>query len=67
MRNGGSVDGRGIINGGPVGVEFVSVDVGVDSADAGYWRLRVCSRISSSLVRRIVRSAGLLGLWYWPT
>jgi hypothetical protein len=36
MRNGGSVDGRGIINGGPVGVGFVSVDVGVDLADAGY-------------------------------
>jgi hypothetical protein len=36
MHNGGSVDRRGIINGGPVGVGFVSADVGVDSADAGY-------------------------------
>jgi hypothetical protein len=62
MRNGGSAEGRGITNGGPVGVGFVSGDVGVDSAVGGYWRLRVCKRISSSLVRRIVRSAGLLGL-----
>jgi hypothetical protein len=32
MRSGGSVEGRGIINGGPVGVGFVSGDMGVDSA-----------------------------------
>jgi hypothetical protein len=36
MRNGGSAEGRGIINGGPVGVEVASVDVGVDSAVGGY-------------------------------
>jgi hypothetical protein len=36
MRNGGSAEGRGITNGGPVGVGFVSGDVGVDSAVAGY-------------------------------
>jgi hypothetical protein len=36
MRNGGSTDGRGITNGGPVGVGFVSADVGVDSVVVGY-------------------------------
>jgi hypothetical protein len=36
MRNGGSADGRGITNGGPVGVGFVSGDVGVDSVGGGY-------------------------------
>jgi hypothetical protein len=36
MRNGGSAEGRGITNGGPVGVGFVSEDVGVDSAVGGY-------------------------------
>jgi hypothetical protein len=36
MRNGGSVEGRGITNGGPVGVGFASVDVGVDSVVGGY-------------------------------
>jgi hypothetical protein len=62
MRNGGSTEGRGIINGGPVGVGFVSEGMGVESAVGGYCRLRVCKRISSSLVRRIVRSTRLLGL-----
>jgi hypothetical protein len=33
MRNGGSTEGRGITNGGPVGVGFVSGEIGVDSAD----------------------------------
>ena len=36
MHNGGSVDERGIINGGPASVGCVSVGVGVDSADVGY-------------------------------
>ena len=36
MRNGGSAEGRGITNGGAVGVGFASVDVGVDSAVGGY-------------------------------
>jgi hypothetical protein len=33
MRNGGSAEGRGITNGGPVGVGFVSREIGVDLAD----------------------------------
>jgi hypothetical protein len=36
MRNGSSAEGRGITNGGPVGVEFASVDAGEDSAVGGY-------------------------------
>jgi hypothetical protein len=32
MCNGGSAEGRGITNGGPVGVGFVSGEIGVDSA-----------------------------------
>jgi hypothetical protein len=36
MRNGGSAEERGITNGGPVGVGFASVGVGVDSAIGGY-------------------------------
>jgi hypothetical protein len=36
MRNGGSAEGRGITNGGPVGVGFISGGVGVDSVVAGY-------------------------------
>jgi hypothetical protein len=64
MRSGGSTVGRGMTNGGAVGVGFVSGGVRVVSA--GYWRFRVCRRISSSLVRRMVRPAGLLGLWYGP-
>jgi hypothetical protein len=36
MRNGGLAEGKGITKGGPVGVGFVSGDVGVDSADVGY-------------------------------
>jgi hypothetical protein len=36
MRNGGSAEGQGIINGGPVGVGFVSEEMGVDSAIGGY-------------------------------
>jgi hypothetical protein len=36
MHSGGSAEGRGITNGGPVGVGFASVDVGVDSAIGGY-------------------------------
>jgi hypothetical protein len=32
MRSVGSVGGRGITNGGPVGVGFVSGEMGVDSA-----------------------------------
>jgi hypothetical protein len=31
MRSGGSVEGQGITNGGPVGVGFVSREIGVDS------------------------------------
>jgi hypothetical protein len=31
MCNGGSAEGRGITNGGPVGVIFVSGEIGVDS------------------------------------
>jgi hypothetical protein len=34
MRSGGSTEGRGITNGGPVGVGFVSGEIGVDSAGA---------------------------------
>jgi hypothetical protein len=34
MRSGGSEEGQGITNGGPVGGEFVSRGMGVDSADA---------------------------------
>jgi hypothetical protein len=33
MRNGGSEEGRGITNRGPIGVGFVSREIGVDSAD----------------------------------
>jgi hypothetical protein len=36
MRNGGSAEGRGIINGGPVGVGFVFEVVGVESVVGGY-------------------------------
>jgi hypothetical protein len=36
MRNGGSAEGRGITNVGPIGVGFASADVGVDSVVAGY-------------------------------
>jgi hypothetical protein len=36
MHNGGSTEGCGITNGGPVGVGFVYEDVGVDSAVGGY-------------------------------
>jgi hypothetical protein len=32
MRNGGLAEGRGITNGGPVSVGFVSGEIGVDSA-----------------------------------
>jgi hypothetical protein len=32
MRNGGSAEGKGITNGGPVDVGFVSEEIGVDSA-----------------------------------
>jgi hypothetical protein len=32
MRNGGSVEGREITNGGPIGVGLVSREIGVDSA-----------------------------------
>jgi hypothetical protein len=32
MHNGDSTEGRGITNGGPVGVGFVSGEIGVDSA-----------------------------------
>jgi hypothetical protein len=32
MHNGGSAEGRGITNGGLVGVWFVSGEIGVDSA-----------------------------------
>jgi hypothetical protein len=32
MQSGGSVEGRGITNGDPVGVGFVSGEIGVDSA-----------------------------------
>jgi hypothetical protein len=31
MRNGGSEEGCGIVNGGPVGIGFVSEEIGVDS------------------------------------
>jgi hypothetical protein len=34
MRSGGSVEGRGITNGGAVGVGFVSGGMGGDLADA---------------------------------
>jgi hypothetical protein len=36
MRNGGSAEGRGIINGGPVSVGLVSEEMGVDSIVVGY-------------------------------
>ena len=36
MRKGGSTEGRGIINGVPVGVGFISADVGIDSAVVEY-------------------------------
>jgi hypothetical protein len=36
MRNGGSADGCGITNGGPVSGGLVFADIGVDSAVAGY-------------------------------
>jgi hypothetical protein len=36
MRSGGLVEGRGITNGGPVGVGFVSGEIGVDSVVVGY-------------------------------
>jgi hypothetical protein len=36
MRNGDSAEGRGITNGGPVGVGFVSGEIGVDSTVVGY-------------------------------
>jgi hypothetical protein len=36
MRNGGSVEGRGITNGRSVGVGVASVDVGVGSTVGGY-------------------------------
>jgi hypothetical protein len=36
MHNGGSTEGRGITNGGPVGVGFVSGEIGVNSAVVGY-------------------------------
>jgi hypothetical protein len=32
MHNGGSVEGRGITKGGPIGRVFVSGEIGVDSA-----------------------------------
>jgi hypothetical protein len=32
MRSGGSAEGRGITNGGPIGVGFVFGEIGVDSA-----------------------------------
>jgi hypothetical protein len=36
MRSGGSAEGRGIINEGPVGVGLVSEEMGLDSAVVGY-------------------------------
>jgi hypothetical protein len=36
MRSGGSEKGRGITNRGPVGVGFVSGEIGVDSVGVGY-------------------------------
>jgi hypothetical protein len=36
MRNGGSVEGRGITNGGPISVGLVSGEIGVDSVVVGY-------------------------------
>jgi hypothetical protein len=36
MHNGGSATGRGITNGGPVGVGFFYGGSGVDSVVAGY-------------------------------
>jgi hypothetical protein len=36
MRNGGSAEGRGITNEGPVGVVFVSGEIGVDLVVVGY-------------------------------
>jgi hypothetical protein len=34
MQRGGSTEGRGITNGGPIGVGFVSGGMGGDSVDA---------------------------------
>jgi hypothetical protein len=36
MCNGGLTEGRGITNGGPVGVGFFYEGIGVDSAGVGY-------------------------------
>jgi hypothetical protein len=53
--------GRGIINGGPTVVGVVSEVVGVDSGGTPYWRSRVCKKISSLLVRRMLRSTRFPG------
>jgi hypothetical protein len=36
MHSGGSAEGRGITNEGPIGVGLVSEEMGVDSVVAGY-------------------------------
>jgi hypothetical protein len=61
IRGFGSMLGHGIINGCPTIVGVVSEVVGVDSRGMLYGRLRVCKRISSSLVWRILGLVGFLG------
>ena len=71
IRGFSSMSWCGIINGCLVVVGFVSEVVGVDSGGMLYWGLRVCRRITSLLIWRIVRSTGFLGwlgpgFWYCP-